>query len=267
MRIWHQSSTEIQGLGVYQRSLIEHAKHVLGSDATIDIHGIPLGTYGGRAPSDALGNLFVHHKVLEPVLANAVRAEREGYGAFIIGSFSEPFLRELRSAVDIPVVSLTEASLLVACSMGRYSAPVSNAPQTAWMTRMSVDAHGLGGRVLRVQCIDPPLEEPALAEGFSNPGPVIASFKQSAQRAIDDGADVIIPAEGMLAELLYANRVHRIGSAAVVDVFGTAWSYALMLARLRERTGLTVGRAWQYRRDDPGFIQELASGEHEGAKR
>lgn len=258
MRIWHQSSTEIQGLGVYQNSLLTHAKQVLGNSASIDIHGIAPGSYQGRAPSDALGNAFVHHRVLEPILANAVRAEREGYCAFVIGSFSEPFLRELRSAVDIPVVSLTEASLLVACSMGRYSVPVSNGPQTAWMTRMSVDAHGLADRVLRVVSIDPPLEEPALAKGFENPGPVIESFLRAARLVVADGADVIIPAEGMLAELLYVNGVKRVGLATVIDVFGVAWSYALMLARLRNQTGLEVGRAWHYRRDDREFVRELA---------
>lgn len=258
MRIWHQSSTEIDGLAVYRDSLVKHAKKILGPEGSIEIHGIAGGRYRGRAPSDALGNAFVHHVVLEPVLANAVRAEREGFDAFVIGSFSEPFLRELRSAVDIPVVSLTESSLLVGCSLGRYSAPVSNAPSTAWMTRLSIDTHGLAGRVLRVQSITPALDEPALAEAFERPEAVIAAFTAAAKGAIADGADVIIPAEGMLAELLYVQGVTNIDGAPVVDVFGTAWAYAAMLVRLRQASGMTVGRAWHYRRDDPGFVRELA---------
>ena len=268
MHLWHQSSTEIDELGAYKRSLVAHAAKVLGPSGSISVHGMPSGRYGGRSPSDALGNAFVHHMLLEPVLANAVRAERDGYDAFVIGSFSEPFLRELRSAVDIPIVSLTEASLLVACSLGRYSAPVSNAPAVAWMTRMSIEAHGLGSRVLRVQSIDPPLEEPALAAAFENPRPVIDSFERAACAAIADGADVIIPAEGMLAELLHVNGVRSVRRAPVIDVFGVAWAYAAMLARLREQTGLQVGREWHYRRDDPDFIQQLALGTHrEGADR
>src|SRR5437867_1373711 len=103
MRIWHQSSTEIDGLGVYKRALEAHAAKILGGEGRIEVHGIPAGRYRGRAPSDALGNPFVHHLVLEPVLSNAVRAEQDGFDAFVIGSFSEPFLREVRSAVDIPV--------------------------------------------------------------------------------------------------------------------------------------------------------------------
>jgi hypothetical protein len=126
------------------------------------------------------------------------------------------------------------------------------------MTRMSVEAHGLAARVLRVQSIDPPLDEPALAVGFEEPGPVIDSFRRAARLAIADGADVVIPAEGMLAELLYVNGVKEIDAVPVLDVFGVTWAYAAMLARLRERTGLQVGRKWHYRRDDPEFVRELA---------
>ncbi len=258
MRIWHQSSLEFEHLDWFREMLTKHANQVLGDSARIDIHGIATGSYQGRPASDALGNAFVHHRLLEPALINAVRAEEQGYAAFVVGSFSEPYLRELRSAVDIPVVSLTESSLLVACSMGRYSAPVSNSPQIAWITRMSAEAHGLAGRVLRVQSIDPPLTEPQLADGFNKPAPVIESFTSAAMRAIADGADVIIPAEGMLGELLYLNGVTRIGMAPVLDVYGTTWAYAQMLASLRATTGLQVGRAWHYRRDDPDFVRTLA---------
>ena len=123
---------------------------------------------------------------------------------------------------------------------------------------MSIEAHGLSGRVRRVQSIDPPLDESELGEAFKRPAPVVESFCLAAKRAIADGADVIIPAEGMLGELLYVNGVTRIGLAPVIDVYGTTWSYALMLSRLRATTGLEVGRTWHYRRDDPGFVRALA---------
>lgn len=258
IRIWHQSSTEIEGLAVYKNALIEHARKILGDEAHIDVHGVPPGSYRGRTPSSALGNAFVQHVVLAPILANAVQAEREGYDAFVIGSFCEPFVRELRSAVDIPVISMTEAAFLVACSLGKYSVAISNAPQPAWMTRMSIEANGFGGRVLRVASLNPPMEEPALAAAYESPQAVIDSFTAAARLAIAEGADVIVPAEGMLAQLLSRNRVTSIDGATVIDVFGSAWAYAAMLVKLRKNAGMQVGRAWHYRRDDPGFILELA---------
>ena len=257
MRIWHQSTTEIDSLGVYRDTLVAHAKVVLGNDVSLSVHGMPTGRYRGRAPSDALGNAMLHHVILEPVMANVLQAEKEGYDAFVIGSFSEPFLRELRSAVDIPVISITEASLFVACSLGKYVAAVSNAPTTAWMTRLSVESHGMDARVLEVTAIDPPLHEPALAAAFREPAEAIACFRAAAIKAINAGADVIIPAEGMLAELLWANGVREIEGAAVVDVFGTSWAYADMLVRLRRTSGMQVSRRWHYQRPDPDYLREL----------
>jgi allantoin racemase len=254
LRIWHQSTTEIDNIGVYKTSLVERARLILGDEAEIEVHGLPSGAYHGRAPSAGLGNAYLHHRILDPILDNAIHAEREGFAAFVIGSFSEPFLREIRSAIDIPVISLTESALLIGCSLGKYLAPISNAPTVAWMTKTSVEAHRLQARVLDVTSIDPPLDEPALAAGYAQPGPVIASFAAAAERAVAAGADVIIPAEGVLAQLLVINGVKTIAGAPVLDVFGAAWAYALMLARLWSRTGLRVGRAWHYRRDDAELI-------------
>jgi allantoin racemase len=106
LRFWHQSTTEIDNIGPYKRSLTERARLILGDEAEIEVQGLPSGTYHGRTPSAALGNAYLHHRILDPILDNAMQAERAGFAAFIIGSFSDPFVRELRSAVDIPVISL-----------------------------------------------------------------------------------------------------------------------------------------------------------------
>jgi allantoin racemase len=258
LRFWHQSTTEIDTIGAYKLSLQQRARLILGGEAEIEVHGLPSGTYHGRSPSAALGNAYLHHRILDPILDNAIEAERAGYAAFIIGSFSDPFVRELRSAVDIPVVSLTESALLVGCSLGRYLVAISNAPTVAWMARTSVEAYGLQARVRDVTSIDPPLDEPALAGAYDAPGPVIAAFTRAAERAVAAGADVIIPAEGVLAQLLVMNGVRTIAGAPVLDVFAIAWSYALMMARLWRHTDLRVGRAWHYRRDDAQLVEMVA---------
>ncbi len=257
LRFWHQSVNELSSVDVYRRTLIAHAAEVMGADAEVVVHGLPDGSYAGLSATVALSNAYVYHRILDRVLENAIEAERAGFDAFVIGSFSEPLLREIRSAVDIPVASLTESVLLVGCSLGKLLAPISNAPAVQWMTKTAVDKHGLGERVLEVQAIDPPLDEPALASAYANPGPVIDAFTRAAQAAIAKGADVVIPAEGVLAELLYAHGVRSIAGAPVMDVFGTTWAYAAMLARLWARSGLRVGRCWHYRRDDPALVQRV----------
>lgn len=257
LRIWHQSVNELDTIEAYRKTLVAHAADVLGADAVVELNGLPSGSYGGRSATAVLGNAFAYHRILDQVVDYAIDAERAGFDAFVIGSFSEPFLREIRSAIDIPVASLTESSLLVGCSLGKLLAPIANAPAVQWMVKAAVEKHGLDARVLEVQAIDPPLEEPALAAAYADPAPVIAAFHLAAQRAIANGADVIIPAEGVLAELLYAHGVRAIAGAPVIDVFGTMWAYAAMLARLWSRTGLRVGRAWHYRRDDADLVRRL----------
>ena len=93
MRLWHQSMTELHDLGAYKASLETHAQKVLGDMDVVEVHGMPKGAYHGHSPTAALSNAFAHHRVLDPVLDNAVRAEQLGFDAFVIGSFSEPFLR------------------------------------------------------------------------------------------------------------------------------------------------------------------------------
>ncbi|WP_245311474.1 aspartate/glutamate racemase family protein, partial [Bradyrhizobium pachyrhizi] len=159
-RIWHQSVNELDHLEVYKRALEAHAAEILGDDAEVVVHGLPSGSYAGASATAVLGNAFAYHRILSRVIDNAIAAERQGYDAFVIGSFSEPFLREIRSAVDIPVASLTESGLLVGCSLGSYVALISNAPAVQWMTKVAVDKHKLAARVLEVAAMDPPLDEP-----------------------------------------------------------------------------------------------------------
>jgi allantoin racemase len=241
LRFWHQSMTELEGLGVYSRFLLSH-----------------FGSYHGRAPTAALENAFVYHRVLDQVIDNAIAAQRQGYDAFVIGSFSEPYLREIRSAIQIPVVSILEASMLVGCSLGKKIIPVANAPQIAAMVQAAVDKHGLRERVMTAVALDPPLHEPALADAFEQPAPVLQAFAESAARWVEAGAEVIVPAEGVLATLVSANRLSSVAGAPVMDVFAVTWRYAAMLVRLRRSCGLEVSGVGHYARAEQALIDLLA---------
>ena len=242
LRFWHQSMTELEGLGAYRDFLVQHARKVLGNEASLQVEGIRSGSYHGRAPTAALENAFVYHRVLDQVIDNAIYAQRDGFDAFVIGSFSEPYLREIRSAVDIPVVSIVESSLLVACSLGRKVAPIANAPSIAQMVQSAIDAHGLTQRMLPVASLDPPMNEPEMAGAFGQPEALLKAFDQAAQRAISLGADVIIPAEGVLSTVISASQLTSIGRAPVVDVFAVTWRYGVMMVRLQQDCGIKVSR-------------------------
>lgn len=256
LRLWHQSMTELAGLGGYRDFLVAHARSLLGDEATVQVEGLRAGTYHGRTPTSALGNAFVYHRAVDQIIDNAIRAERDGFDAFVIGSFSEPFLREIRSAVSIPVTGILESSMLVCCSLGRRIAPIANAPEIAFIVQSAVEKHALESRVLPCVALDPPMHEAELmAAAASNPQAVLQAFSKAAQHAIThQGADVIVPAEAVLATLVVANQLKTIHGAPVVDVLAIAWRYALMMVRLRSDCGVEVSRVGAYARSDPELI-------------
>lgn len=258
VRIWHQSVNPLDHLAPYKAAVEARAAEVLGGEARVEVHGLPSDVYGGASATAVLGNPYAYTRILVQVMDLAVKAEEAGFDAFVIGSFSEPFLREIRSAVDIPVASLTESALLAGCALGRYQAFIANAPAVQWMSRTAVDKHHLSARILDVVALDPPMDEPELARAYADPAPVVDAFVAAARRLVARGADVIVPAEGVLAELVLRHGPKFVDGAPVLDVFAAAWTFALMQHRLWTSTGLRVGRAWHHRRDDPALIHSLA---------
>ena len=246
--------TELAGQSSYSHYLSLHANKILGDEVNVDVRGLKAGTYHGHAPTEALENAYIYHRVCDQIIDNALQAEREGYDAFVIGSFSEPYLREIRSAVNITVVSVLESSMLVACSLGKKTVAIANAPQIAFMVQSAIEKHGLSSRVLPVLSVEPPLTEPEMALAFANPAPVVRAFVTAAENAVRNGADVVVPAESILATLLTASGITQINGAPVVDVIAVAWRYAVMLVRLRASAGMEVSRVGHYARASPSLL-------------
>jgi len=260
LRLWHQSMTELDGLAGYLAFLNRHSARVLGGEAAVHVHGLRAGTYHGRTPTSALGNAFVYHRAVDQILDNAIHAERDGFDAFVIGSFSEPLLREIRSAVDIPVAGILESSMLVSCSLGTSIAPIANAPEISAIVQWAVKKHGLESRVLPCASLDPPMHEAELLEAAKqDPQAILQAFAKAALHAVTkQGADVIVPAEGVLATLLIEHGLAQVHGAPVVDVLAVAWRSAVMMARLRSGCGLGVSRAGAYARSDPELVALMA---------
>lgn len=257
-RLWNQSTTESRRDSAYSQALIRRAAATLGPDVTVDTFGLPAGTYHGRAVSRAVSNAFVYHRILDRMIDQAIAAEREEYDGFVIGSFSEPFLTEIRSAVDIPVVSVLETTLLVGCSLGSKLAFITTSPNVDEMVKKAVAYHKMEDRVAAVLSVEPALEGTVLHSAFDNPAPVVASFEQAAERAIARGADVIIPAEGIIAIIVTEQGVTRFKDAPVMDVFSVTWRYAMMLADLKISTGLGMTRRGRFARPDTELIELIS---------
>lgn len=247
IRIWHQSYTDLSRLPGYAAMLHEHASRICRPDTMVDLHGVMPGTYpDGMAPIEMVGYAYANHLVFVQIVENAVRAEREGYDAMAISCFVDPALELARGMVDIPVVSSCEAALLVSATIGRSPGLLTLDEIMAKELRRLVDHYGYRSRVAAVAAMDPPINEFQLDRAFAGSPEFVKEFTRQADHLIRLGADVIIPAEGVLNTVLVRNEVRSIGGTPVLDSYGSLLALAEMLVQLRRRSGLSTSRNGAY---------------------
>lgn len=271
MRIWHQSMGSVQ-MNDVGGPIIEHAGRVVEDGTAVVVHGLPApadyvvslaSIKDGTAPDGAIstlgviGSAYLYELTLRQAIETARQAELEGYDAYVIGSWTDPFLREMRSAVDIPVVSTAEANFLLGSSYGRRQGLISLNPVMARLVTDRAREYGFSDRIASVSFLGAEMDEWVVQEAWNDADELIARFTELAHDAITAGADVIVPAEGIITEFFYANGVESVGDAPVLDTFGIAWKYAELLVNLRAKLGLTVSRQWEYRRADDAQVARV----------
>ncbi|MGE0314422.1 MAG: aspartate/glutamate racemase family protein [Lautropia sp.] len=259
MRIWHQSFTDLTVMPIYRSTLARHAADVMGSDAQVSVHGLRAGTYGeGVAPIDAIRHRYVAAVQGLQVCDAAMVAEREGFDAVAIGCFFDPALREARSLVNIPVASLGESCALTACSLGRRFGLVTLCADQSEDYSDMMMAYGLERRFAGAVALDPPIDEFALEADEATAQDIEARFDAAAARVIANGADIVIPADGVLNEFLVRRgRLQSQADVPVMDSLGVLFQHAAYLARLARTTGSSVSRRQLYTKPSQSMIDHV----------
>ncbi len=150
----------------------------------------------------------------------------QGHDAIVIAAFGDPGIAGLREALDIPVVGLTEASLMSACLLGqRFSIIAISRRITAWY-RECVQANGLVDRLASIRSLDRPLQD--IGRVQEHHAEQLHALCLSAVE--DDGADVIVIAGAPLAGL--ARSIKDRIPVPVVDGVSSAVCHAQSLVSL-----------------------------------
>jgi allantoin racemase len=258
-RIWWQSLSSPEWAGPYQDYLTKHAEAVLEGAAGFHLGGLPASTFGPFAPMSILGYPLASHVLMEQLPALALRAEEEGFSAFVLASYSEPHLRVVRSAVDIPVVSVAESTLFAACSNAQRIGIVVITPELAQVVRDIVGRHGLASRVAHIAVLDPVVLEHELADdAFADPSDMAERFERAAAECAAAQADIVIPGEGILSEVIHRAGMRVAAGIGVVDCLGVTLLHTLFQIAAARRTGLAPGRMWSYPKlpaDKAAFIR------------
>ena len=191
----------------YTAALKRILDSVRDPDTEIEVHGIT--KVGGTAPQ------FHYLDYLETgeVLTNVQEAMRRGCDAFLIGNVGDPGLHAAREIATMPVLGLGETSAHVACLMGRSFSLVTINEKFTQRIVDNIAHYGLAGRLAAVNRMR--LERlNDLERGFRDGrtrSEIFRQFMKAAAANVDAGAEVIVPAGGVVMALLADAGVHEAG--------------------------------------------------------
>jgi len=228
--------------GPYARTLASTLRGAAETGTEIDVFGL--------GPGKAIADQYRYLELLDTaeVLDNGLRAEREGYDAFLIGNVFEPGMHALREVLNIPVLGLLESSVHLACLMGASFSIVNVNPKFARKVTENVASTGLGARLVSIddmrvergQVLDRAFEDAAVCAD------VVARFTEAARAGIAKGAETIIPAGGIVMTILAFAGVHRIDDVPVVNGLIALTKMAEMAVRIRQLTGVFTSKRMMY---------------------
>jgi allantoin racemase len=191
-----------------------------------------------------------------------IQGEEDGFDAAVITCFSDYRLWEAREAAGIPVVSIGEASMLMAASMGLKFGIVTLSEFEIHNTKQLIDQYGLNSRSVPPTAMDvnPAEQENAIIDARRT----IESFTVAARKLIASGADIIIPGCGLTspalrlapgAEKAYPRGFTEVDNVPIADVLSNALLMAENLVRLKR-----AGSTWiNYNGFHPDKISETDS--------
>lgn len=252
MKLWYQSlarQTESTPYGEMLRRVIDKA---CDPGTTVHLQGV--------RESAGIG---VHYRFLEyhetrEVIYNAMKAEREGYDAFLIGNISDAGIREAREVANIPVLGLCETSLHIASMMGANFSLVTISEK--WTPRLleNVNRYGLDKRLVAVEAMNTsPLD---LKRCFVEPDHlkfITAQFNECAERLLAKGTEVIIPAGGDIIVFLADAGIFEYKRAPILNGIVELVKMGELAVKLKQKTGRFTSKRGGYAAPTGDFLERI----------
>jgi Asp/Glu/hydantoin racemase len=240
MRIWYQSAINFAVHPNYEKALNAIARAVGSAGTEVLVRGREADFGLELLAPDVIRSAIVYHLVVTPIFVRAVlAAESAGADALVVGTYSEPILPELRSLSTIPIVTMPEATLLAGCMCAPKSGIVTlNSLCVPYMEK-SIALHKMQDRISGIHVVAGEAGEHELDADFASPRRHIDAFIDACREAIAAGAQVLIPAEGVLSAMVVSAGLRDVDGVPVMDSVATSILFAELAVRLKQKTGLT----------------------------
>lgn len=256
MRIWHQSFTVLDDVPHYRDALARHLASAAAPGTEVVLHGMAPGTYPSAYPGTHIRYTYLSGLHKEQFVHAALRAQDEGYDAFLIATIPDTAYEECRSVVDIPVVTLGQTSVLLAATLGSTVGIVNFIGALEPQLRRNMRVYGLEGIVGPIRRVAAEFTD--VMSAYASPDGLLAAFTEAARETIAAGATVIVPGEGPLNVFLADHGVSRVDEVPVLDSLGTCLQVAEMRARQYRGAGLVASRAGFHHEQPPRELVDRA---------
>lgn len=238
MRIWLQKHVVEGRMPELDEWYRAHIEQVTYPGTEVVTHTLPAGAYDSQVPESHVtyGALAVHFN--HYFARTAFQAEREGYDAWVIGAGQDPGLEAARTLATIPTLGYGSTTFHLCMRDSIRFGIVGFAQGLREPIVHNVRRYGAEGLMASYSVI--PGGQPAILEAIGgSPEQFLEEFEIAAAGAAEAGAQVIVPAEGLPAEILWHSGVHEAGGIPVLDPLGILIKTAETEVRLRELGSLS----------------------------
>jgi len=251
MKIWYQSGLSFERFRAYEKHLREHIKAAADPGSEFEICGTKKGGTG-------VEYLFTEYFFAREMIENGLKAERQGFDAYVIGTTNEAGLIECREVLNIPVIGMIEASVHAACIMGRNFALITPNEKMIPHFEEQVSRYGLKDRLVGIQYTE--FKIPELGRVFEDSQlqqKQLSEFREGARKTIEAGAEVIVPIGGIAGLFLARSGLHEIDGVPVIDTISVAVKTAEMMVKLKNLTGTFVSRRLTFARPPDEILEQV----------
>jgi allantoin racemase len=260
MKLWYQSFGRLDEASDYGRALHQIIRTAADPGTEVEVRGLERG----RALAD--NYRYLEHLEVGEVIDNGTEAARAGYDAVLIGNIADPGLRELREAVAIPVLGLCETAMHLAAIMGAGFSLITINDKFTPRVVENVDRYHLRPHLVSVDRmrID---WLPDLYAVFQDPTAkqnLIDQFMAASESAIGKGAEVLIPAGGLIMAFLAAQNIHAVGRVPILNGIITLVKMGETAVKLQRLTGHFISKQMRYAAPSGEALKKIrdAYGEH-----
>ncbi|UCH23623.1 MAG: racemase [Deltaproteobacteria bacterium] len=235
IRIWHQSFTVLENLADYQAALRGHLNHVSRPTTDVILHGMHPETYATEYPGIDIRYCYFQFLHANQFVLNGLKAQREGYDAYLICTLPDPALWETRSVLNIPVLGYGETAMALSSLLGRRFGILVFIEELIPLLEQNVSRYGFSPKKAAIRHVGFSFSD----IDFKAPSANLEQFQEAALKMIrQDGAEVIIPGEAVMCVLLASQNVNRIENVPVLDALAGIVKLAEAMIDLKRLCGI-----------------------------